>query len=179
MVQPGSKGSERFLVLLLNTAESPVTSASVHASKRSATLDGKNEFYENLAAIIGSIPSKEQILLLADFNTRVGAYHNVWPSWLGQFSTGKKNDNGERMLEMCTYHDLWITNTCFKTKRQFKVSWRQMRSEHWHQLDLILVSHDDLKNALRPCSLHNANCNIDPLLEDLQNQAQRQQNAPA
>ena len=59
MVQPGSKGSERFLVPLLNTAESPVTSASVNACKRSATLDGKNEFFENLAAIIGSTPSKE------------------------------------------------------------------------------------------------------------------------
>lgn len=107
MVQTGSKDSERFLVPLLNTAESPVTSARVYASKRSATLDGKNEFYENLTAIIGSIPRKEQILLLADFNARVGAYHDlVWPSWLGQFSTGKKNDNGERMLEMCTYHGL-------------------------------------------------------------------------
>ncbi|CAH3015534.1 unnamed protein product, partial [Porites evermanni] len=63
--------------------------------------------HENLTAIIGSIPRKEQILLLADFNARVGAYHDlVWPSWLGQFSTGKKNDNGERMLEMCTYHGL-------------------------------------------------------------------------
>ena len=49
-------------------SESPVTSASVYASKLSATLDGKNEFYENLAAIIGSIPRKEQIILLADFN---------------------------------------------------------------------------------------------------------------
>ena len=67
---------------LLNTAESPVTIASVHASKRSTTLDAKNndEFYENLAAIIGSIPSKEQIVLLADFNARVGTYQDFWTS---------------------------------------------------------------------------------------------------
>ena len=104
----------------------------------------------------------------------------IWPSWLGQFSTGKKNDNGERMLEMCTYHDLWITNTCFKTKPPLNVSWRKMRSEHWHQLGLILVSHDDLKNVLHTCSFHNANCNIDhSLLEVLQSHVQRQQNAPA
>lgn len=76
IVQPESKGSEQFLVPLLNTAENPVTSASVYASKRSAALDGKNEFYENLAAIIRSIPSKEQIVLLADFNARVGAYQD-------------------------------------------------------------------------------------------------------
>ena len=89
----------------------------------------------------------------------------IWPSWFGQFSTGKKNDNGERMLEMSTYHDLWITNTCFKTKPPLNVSWRQMRSEHWHKLGLILVSHDELQHR--------------PLLEVLQSHAQRQQNAPA
>lgn len=89
-VQPGSKGSEWFLVSLLNTAESPVTSAIVYASKRSTRLDGKNEFYENLAAIIGSIPRKEQIILLADFNAWVGTYHDFWPSWLGQFRNRKK-----------------------------------------------------------------------------------------
>ena len=76
MVQPRSKGSERFQVPLLNTAESPVTSVSVYSSKRSATLHGNNEFYENLAAIIRSISSKEQIVLLADFNARVGTYHD-------------------------------------------------------------------------------------------------------
>ena len=104
---------------------------------------------------------KEQTVLVADVNARVGTYHDFRPSRPGQFSTGKKNDNGGRMLEMCTYHDLWITNSCFKTKLLLKVSWRQMRSEHRHQLGLILVSHDDLKNVLRPCSLHNANWNID------------------
>ena len=78
MVQPRSKGSERFLVPLLNTAESPVTIASVYASKRSTTLDAKNngKFYENFAAIIGSISNKEQIVLLADFNARVGTYQD-------------------------------------------------------------------------------------------------------
>lgn len=52
--------------------------ASVYASKRSTTLDAKNngKFYENLAAIIGRIPSKEQIVLLADFNARVGTYQD-------------------------------------------------------------------------------------------------------
>lgn len=49
---------------------------------------------------------KEQTVLVADVNARVGTYHDFRPSRLGQFSTGKKNDNGGRMLEMCTYHDL-------------------------------------------------------------------------
>ena len=48
------------------------------------------------------------------------------------------NENGQRLLELCTFHDLCITNS-FHTKPQHKVSWRHPRSKHWHQLDLILV----------------------------------------
>ena len=48
------------------------------------------------------------------------------------------NDNGQRLLELCTYHDLRIANSYFRTKPQHKVSWRHPCSKHWYQLDLIL-----------------------------------------
>ena len=56
MIEPGSNGSERLLTLRLNTTAGPVTLVSVYASvyapTMSATSDTKDEFYENLAAII-------------------------------------------------------------------------------------------------------------------------------
>ena len=59
MIEPGSNGSERLLTLRLNTTAGPVTIVSVYARTMSATLDTKDEFYENLAAIISSIPNNE------------------------------------------------------------------------------------------------------------------------
>lgn len=70
------------------------------------SLDAKDEFYNKLAATISSIPSKEELVLLGDFNARVGADYNWWPSCLGQFGVGKMNDNGQRLLELCIYHNL-------------------------------------------------------------------------
>ena len=55
-------------------------------------------FYENLASIIRNIPSKEQIVVLGNFNARVGADHDSWPSCLGQFGVGKMNEKGQRLL---------------------------------------------------------------------------------
>ena len=82
MVETGSGGSERLLTLRLNSTTGPVTLISVYAPTLSATPDTKDMFYENLASIIRNIPSKEQVVL-GDFNARVGADHDSWPSCLG------------------------------------------------------------------------------------------------
>ena len=111
MIEPGSNGSERLLTLRLNTSAGPVTPVSVYAPAMSVTSDTKDELYENRAAIISSVPNSEQLVLLGDFNARVGADHDTWPSCLGQFGVGKMNENGQRLLELCTYHDLCIANS--------------------------------------------------------------------
>ena len=94
MVEPGSSGSERLLNLHLNTTIGPVTLISVYTPMLSATLDAKDEFYENLASTIRNIPSTEQLVLLGNFNARVGADNDSWPSCLGPFGVGKMNENG-------------------------------------------------------------------------------------
>lgn len=161
MIEPGSNGSERILTLRLNTTEGPITLVSVYAPTLTSAPDKKDEFYENLASILRNIPSKEQVVLLGDFNARVGADHDSWPSCLGQFGVGKMNENGQRLLELCTYHDLCIANSYFQTKPQHKVSWRHPRSKHWHQLDLILVRRSAIRDVLHTRSYHSADCDTD------------------
>lgn len=129
MVEPGSNGSERLLTLHLNTTTGPITLVSVYAPTQSSTPAAKDESYENLAAIISSTPSKEQLILLGDFSARVGADHESWPSCLGQFGVGRMNENGQRLLKLCTYYNLCIANSFFKTKLQHKVSWRHSHSK--------------------------------------------------
>ena len=82
MVEPGRGGSERLLTLRLNSAIGSVTLISVYAPTQTATPDTKDIFYENLAAIIRNIPSKEELVVLGDFNARVGVDHDLWPSFL-------------------------------------------------------------------------------------------------
>ena len=91
MVEPGRGGSERLLTHRLNSTTGLVTLISMYAPTLSATPDTKDMFYENLASIFRSMPSKEQIALLGDFNTRVGANYDSWPSCLDQFGVGKMN----------------------------------------------------------------------------------------
>ena len=128
MVEPGSGGAEPLLTLRLNSTKGPVTLISVYTPTLSATPDTKDMFYQNLASIIRNMPIKEQVVLLGGFNARVGADHDSWPSCLGQFGVGKMNENGQRLLELCAFHDLCITNSFFRTKPQHKFSLRHPRS---------------------------------------------------
>ena len=74
---------------------------------------------------------------------------------------GKMNENGHQLLELCTYHDLCIANSYFRTKPQHKVPWKHPRSKHWDQLHLILFRRATLKNVLHTRSYHSADCNTD------------------
>ena len=161
MVEPGSNGSARLLTLRLNTTAGPLNLVSTYAPTLAATPEIKDEFYENLAFIVSNIPNSEQLALLGDFNARVGADHDSWPSCLGHHGTGKMNENGQRLLEFCTFHGLCVTNSYFKTKPQHKVSWRHPRSKHWHQLDLILTRRSSLKNIRLTRSYQSADCDTD------------------
>ncbi|KAG6932534.1 craniofacial development protein 2, partial [Chelydra serpentina] len=161
MVEPGQQGTERPLSLRLHTSTGPVNLISVYAPTLGATRDTKDELYDQLDMIIRSIPKEEHLILLGDFNARVGADHDFWPTYLGRFGVGEMNENEQRLLELCSYHDLSITNSFFQTKPQHKVSWRHPRSMHWHQLDLIIIRRSALKCVLLTRTFHSADCDSD------------------
>ncbi|XP_047500203.1 uncharacterized protein LOC125046469 [Penaeus chinensis] len=164
MIEPPTNGSERILTMRLNTTTCPVTLISVYAPTLMASSDTKDEFYENLCATLLKVPPKDQVILLGDFNARVGSDYEAWPSCLGKLNVGKVNENGQRLLEFCTRFNLCVANSFFQTKPQNKVSWRHPRSKHWHQLDLVLVRRSNLNSIKVVRSYHSADCDTDHLL---------------
>ena len=164
MIEAPSKGSERILTMRLNTTSCPVTLIGVYAPTLMASSDTIDEFYENLCATISKVPPKDEVVLLGDFNARVGRDFEAWPNCLGKFNVGKVNENGQRLLEFCTRFNLCVANSFFKTKPQHKVSWRHPRSKHWHQLDLVLVRRSNLNAVKIVRSYHSADCDTDHLL---------------
>ena len=158
---PPTHGTERILSLQLHSSVGLVNLVCIYAPTLTSSAEAKDKFYDDLSAIIRRIPDKEHLFILGDFNARVGADHNSWPSCLGQFGIGKINENGQRLLEVCCQHGLCVTNTFYSTKFQHKVSWRHPRSKHWHQLDLILVRRSTLPSVKLTRSYQSADCDTD------------------
>ncbi|KAI8512329.1 hypothetical protein Bbelb_089680 [Branchiostoma belcheri] len=160
-VEPSPEGTSRILSLRLSTSSGPVNILSIYAPTLSSATETKDEFYEKLETTISGIPATEQLYLLGDFNARVGADQESWPRSIGHFGIGKLNENGQRLLEICSYHDLCVTNTFFATKPRHRVSWCHPRSRRWHQLDLIITRRLSLNSVLTTRSYHSADCDTD------------------
>ena len=160
-IEEPTGGTERLLTLRLNTTDGPVTLVCAYAPTNCSSDEEKEKFYDELDQVVGSIPSTDQTIMLGDFNARVGADYEAWKPCLGRFGTGQMNQNGQRLLEFCTLHNLCITNTIFNSRPQHRTSWRHPRSKLWHQLDLIISRADIAKNFKSTRTFHSADCNTD------------------
>jgi len=77
------------------------------------TLDAedhvKGAFYQQLDTVISQIPAGDRLLLLGDFNARVGREHELWCNIIGKQGMGNCNDNGLLLLGLCAEQELFIT----------------------------------------------------------------------
>ena len=88
--------------LRLSTLSGPVNILSICAPTLTSPAEVKDQFYEALETTIRKIPATEQLYMLGDFNARVGDDHRSWPRSIGHFGIGKMNENGQRLLELCS-----------------------------------------------------------------------------
>ena len=92
----------------------------------------KDKFYDDLDSVISATPRTDKLILLRDFNARVGTDHQTWEGLIGTEGVGKCNSNGLLLLKKCAEHELLITNTVFRLPTRNKISWMHPRSKHWH-----------------------------------------------
>ncbi|KAL9957540.1 hypothetical protein ACROYT_G039181 [Oculina patagonica] len=112
-----------------------VTLISAYAPTMTNPNEIKDRFYEELDSLIASVPKSERLVILGDFNARVGTDHQAWHRTIGKHGVGKCNSNGLLLLRLCASHDLVITNTMFRLPTRNKTSWMHPRSRHWHLID--------------------------------------------
>ena len=117
-------------------------------------------FYSALEDAIRSVPKEEKLVILGDFNARVGREHDTWEA-LGRFGIGKMNSNGLHLLQLCTHFNLAITNTFFRQKQRHKVTWIHPRSKHGHLIDFIITRKQDLGDVCNVRVLPSAECDTD------------------
>ena len=72
----------------------------------------KEKFYEQLGECIINAKG-DAIIVLGDFNARVGKDWESWPSVIGKHGVGKMNSNGLMLLEFCTSLNVSIMGTMF------------------------------------------------------------------
>ena len=151
--------SERLMTLRIPLTHSRyVTLISAYAPTLTSDENTKDAFYGLLEHTLGNISQTDKILLLGDFNARVGSNNLVWGGIIGKHGVGHENANGLRLLNLCAEHSLVITNTLFQMPDKYKTTWMHPRSKHWHLIDYVITRQRDLKDIILTRALRGAEC---------------------
>ncbi|PFX27511.1 Craniofacial development protein 2 [Stylophora pistillata] len=127
-----------------STGKKAVSSSALWNASRAQRDRGEGK---DLRAAIAAVPRTEKLIILGDFNARVGRDNTSWEGVLGKHGIGKCNSNGLLLLETCAAHDLLITDTVFRLPTRNKTSWMHPRSKHWHNLDYVIVRQRDRRDV--------------------------------
>ena len=123
--------NERLMILRLPlSGNKHATIISAYVPTMTNSDEVKDKLYNDLDDVISATPRTDKLILLGDFNARIGTDHKTWEGVIGPAGVGKCNSNGLLLLRKCAEHDLLITNTVFRLPNRNKTSWIHPRSEH-------------------------------------------------
>ena len=103
-------------------------------------------------------PRTYKLLLIADFNPKIGRENDKWPLVVGKHGVGKCNSNGELLLALCSEFELIVTNTMHKQKDERKTTWVHHLSRHWHMIDFIITRYRDRMDIHSTRAMRGAIC---------------------
>ena len=154
--------SDRIMTMRIPlTKDRNATIVSAYVPPMANPEENKETFYSQLKGTLRKIPSTDKLLLIGNFNARIGRENDKWPSGLVKYDIVKCHSNGELLLALCTEFDLLVTNTMFKQKDAHKTTWTHPRSRHGHMIDFIITRCRDKMNICGTRTMLGANCGTD------------------
>ncbi|BHF70797.1 hypothetical protein SprV_0301385000 [Sparganum proliferum] len=116
------------------------TIISAYAPPMTSPMAARDKFYEDLHALLTTVSKADKLIVLGDFNARVGTDHTAWRGVLGPHGLRGLNDNGLLLLRACAEHRLILTNTFFCLPEREKATWRHPRNELAQRLDNLPIA---------------------------------------
>ena len=151
--------NERLVTMRIRlSGKNYATIVSAYAPTMTYPDEEKENFYESLKTTIGRVPRSDKLIVLGDFNARVGRDHETWERVIGHHGMGNENANGSLLLNMCAEYQLTITNTLFQQANKYKTSWMHPRSKHWHLIDYVIVRQRDSRDVKKTCTIGATTC---------------------
>ena len=124
--------NERLMTMSLPLQNSTLFIISAYAPTLGHSDEMKEQFYTTLSDIIENVPSSHKLLLLGDFNARVGMDCASWENVIGKHGVGRENSNGTLLLSLCSQNNLIITNTIFQQATRHKTTWMHPGTKECH-----------------------------------------------
>ena len=130
-----------------------ILTASFRTKKRGINLDvvqcyaptneseeeDKDAFYDRILAVVQGRPRKNIIILMGDFNAKIGGDNTGYEGTMGKQGMGEMNDNGERFADLCATTNLAIGGSFFQHKSIHKATWVSPDLRTTNQIDHVCI----------------------------------------
>jgi hypothetical protein len=146
--------SERIITARVKTKYRKMTIVQCYAPTEDGKPDEKESFYSILNKTLASLHRSDIILMMGDFNAKVGCNNEDVEHVMGKNGTRDCNENGALLIETCGNHGLMIGRTSFPHKKCHKVTWvsPDPQGRMQNQTDHICISKNWRKSLLDVCN---------------------------
>ena len=119
------------------------------------------QFYKQLNNITQKLSHSSVVIIAGDMNAKSGKRRQD-EECLGNYGRGRRNKNGEHLIDYCEENDLVIANSCFEHKACHLATWEQTRTNlttnkitrTYNTIDYIMIKRSQ-KNLLLDSRTYN------------------------
>jgi hypothetical protein len=115
----------------------------------------KMQFWEQLDALVSSVPISEKLFIGEDLNVHVGSTRVGFDGVHEGFGYGSRNQEGDGILNFDLAYDLFIVNTLFRKRVSHLVTFSS--GQHCSQIDFIIARRED-RHACLDCKVIPREC---------------------
>ena len=132
--------NSRLMKIRLKGRQINTTIIQCYAPTNDNTEVAKDEFYEQLQAELNNIPGHDMRIIMGDMNAKVGMDNTGYDRTMGKHGCGTMNENGERLVEICSTNDFVIGGTLFPHKDIHKLTWQSPNGRDKNQIDHLMIN---------------------------------------
>lgn len=129
--------SERAILVTLKLEEGKLKILQIYAPQVGSTDEEKYKFEEELEEHLQHVN-----VVMGDFNAHVGTDRVGYEEVLGSFGYGRRNEEGERLLDLCQRNGLRIGNSWFKKRESHTVTRYSWDGRIKSVIDYVVVDRD-------------------------------------
>ena len=98
------------------------------------------QFYENLQDLLELTPKKDVLLIIGDWNAKVGSQGIRGVT--GKFGLGVQNEAGQKLTQFRQENTLVIANTLFQQHKRWLYTWISPNGQYQNQMIIFFAAKD-------------------------------------
>lgn len=136
--------SSRVVYLRIKLKKKELIIFQIHAPTTKYPIKVKEEFFDQVTELISKVCNNHQeLIILGDFNSRIGERIRGEEHIMGPHSSGKRNESGQAMIEFAALHNTKITNSFFNETKSHHWTYTSPKNKQF-EIDYILIRNFNL-----------------------------------